>query len=42
MWTYGRRAEERVLVAECEAFFSGQYARSTWTARISASRTGRG
>ena len=26
MWTCGRRAEERVLVVECEAFFSGQYA----------------
>ena len=26
MWTTGSRAWERELVAECEAFFSGQYA----------------
>ncbi len=26
MWTCGRRAEERALVVECEAFFSGHYA----------------
>jgi len=26
MWSVGRQAEERVLVAECEAFLSGHYA----------------
>ena len=26
MWTCGRRAEERALVVECEAFFSGHHA----------------